>query len=114
MNEAFQDLIGAAHLSEVVGASLADFLTRGQIDLGVLLENVTRSGQMRLYATRLVNDLGARVPVEISATRLEAGDASAIGIIVRDVSRLEGVRTPEGGNTLPDPGRRMNIDAKGF
>ncbi|WP_415922621.1 transcriptional regulator PpsR [Tateyamaria sp. SN6-1] len=107
VNEAFQDLVGAAHLSDVVGASLADFLTRGQVDLGVLLENVTRSGQVRLYATRVVNDLGARVPVEVSATRLAAGEASAIGLVLRDVSRLEGVRKPEGGNTLPDPGRNV-------
>ncbi|MEM7630669.1 MAG: transcriptional regulator PpsR [Pseudomonadota bacterium] len=107
VNEAFQDLVGAAHLSDVVGASLGDFLTRGQIDLGVLLENVTRSGQMRLYATRLVNDLGARVPAEVSATQLEAGETSAIGIILRDVSRLEGVRKTDNRNTLPDPGRNV-------
>ncbi len=109
VNDAFQDLIGAAHLSDVVGGSLSDYLTRGQIDLGVLLENAGRTGQVRLYATKLVNDLGARVPVEVSATRLENSEAPAIALIMRDVSRLEGVRKAESGSstTLPDPGRNV-------
>lgn len=109
VNDAFQDLIGAAHLSDVVGSSLADYLTRGQIDLGVLLDNAGRTGQVRLYATKLVNDLGARVPVEVSATRLEAAETPAVALILRDVSRLEGVRKAESasGTTLPDPGRNV-------
>ncbi|MEM6760855.1 MAG: transcriptional regulator PpsR [Pseudomonadota bacterium] len=107
VNDAFQDLIGSAHLSDLVGASLSDFLTRGQIDLNVMLENVVRTGQIRIYATKLVNDLGGRVPVEISAARLEAGDTATIALAIRDVSRLEGVRKPEGSGTLPEPGRNV-------
>ena len=108
VNDAFLDLVGAAHLSDVVGASLADFMSRGQIDMGVLLENAAKAGQMRVYATRLVNDLGARVPVEVSAARLEDPENPAIALILRDVSRLEAVRKSEGpSKNLPDPGRNV-------
>jgi transcriptional regulator PpsR len=108
VNEAFLDLVGAAHLSDVVGASLSDFMARGQIDMSVILENATKSGQMRSYATRLVNDLGARVPVEVSVAKLEDPENPAIALIMRDVSRLEGVRKAENtSNNLPDPGRNV-------
>ncbi|WP_299707499.1 transcriptional regulator PpsR [uncultured Tateyamaria sp.] len=109
VNDAFLDLIGATHLSDVVGQSLAEYLARGQIDLGVLLENAARTGQMRVYATRLVNDLGARVPVEVSATALEDAQNPAVALIMRDVSRLEGVRKVEGsgGPSMPEPGRNV-------
>ncbi|APX14161.1 transcriptional regulator PpsR [Tateyamaria omphalii] len=108
VNDAFLDLVGATHLSDVVGQSLAEYLARGQIDLGVLLENAARSGQMRVYATRMVNDLGARVPVEVSATSLEDADNPAVALIIRDVSRMEGVRKAEtGGASMPEPGRNV-------
>ncbi|MBY5935458.1 transcriptional regulator PpsR [Tateyamaria omphalii] len=108
VNDAFLDLVGATHLSDVVGQSLAEYLARGQIDLGVLLENAARSGQMRVYATRLVNDLGARMPVEVSATALQDADNPAVALIIRDVSRLEGVRKADNGSaSVPEPGRNV-------
>ncbi|WP_147113458.1 transcriptional regulator PpsR [Tateyamaria sp. syn59] len=108
VNDAFIDLVGATHLSDVVGQSLAEYLARGQIDLGVLLENAARSGQMRVYATRMVNDLGARVPVEVSATALEDAENPAVALIIRDVSRMEGVRKADSGNaSMPEPGRNV-------
>ena len=107
VNDAFQDLLGAAHLSDVVGHPMSEYLARGQIDMNVFLENVERAGHMRLYATKLVNELGARVPVEVSATKIDAGTTATIALILRDVSRLEGVRKSEGGGTLPDPGRNV-------
>ncbi len=94
VNDSFLDLIGAAHLSDVVGRSLGDFLARGQIDLGVLIDHPERTGQMRIYSTKMVNDLGTRVAVELSATRLEDPETPAIGCIIRDVSRVESARGP--------------------
>lgn len=92
VNESFLDLVGAAHLSDVVGRSLGDFLGRGQIDLAVLTEQPQRSGHMRIYATKLINDLGARLTVEISATRLNETESPVIGCVLRDVSRAEAAR----------------------
>jgi transcriptional regulator PpsR len=92
VNESFMDLVGAAHLSDVVGRSLSDFLGRGQIDLSVLTEKRQRAGSMRIYSTKLVNELGARLAVEISATHLVDMDVPAIGCVIRDVSRTETAR----------------------
>jgi transcriptional regulator PpsR len=107
VNDAFLDLIGAAHMSDVVGVAVSDYMARGKIDLDVLLENTSRSGQMRAYATKMVNDLGARVPVELSATRLDDAENPIIALIIRDVSRLEGVRKSENQAALQDPGHNV-------
>ncbi|MFK7765038.1 MAG: transcriptional regulator PpsR [Roseobacter sp.] len=100
VNEGYLDLVGAAHLSDVVGRSLGDFLGRGQIDLSVLTEQPQRSGHMRIYATRLINDLGNRLSVEISATHLVDSDVPAIGCIFRDVSRAESARAAVGSGSM--------------
>ncbi|MEO0865706.1 MAG: helix-turn-helix domain-containing protein, partial [Pseudomonadota bacterium] len=61
------------------------------------------------FASKLVNDLGARVPVEISAAKLEDAQNPSVALIIREVSRIESMRNkPEaGGQTLPDPGRNV-------
>lgn len=92
VNDSFLDMVGAVHLSDIVGRSFGDLLGRGQIDLGVLTEEPKRSGNMRIYATRLVNDLGTRLAVEISATHLGTTEVPVIGCIIRDVSRAETAR----------------------
>ena len=110
VNESFLDLVGAAHLSDVVGRSFGEYLGRGQIDLSVLTEQPQRSGNMRIYSTRLVNDLGARLAVEISATHLEDCDVPAVGCVIRDVSRSEVSRASTGPTTMPqtvEPARNV-------
>lgn len=115
VNESFLDLVGAAHLSDVVGRSLGDFLARGQIDLGVLTDPPQRNGQMRTYATRLINDLGTRVAVEISSSHLEDKDAPSIGCVIRDVSRVEATRAGGAGPaaTVPEESARSVMDLVG-
>ncbi|MGC3940272.1 transcriptional regulator PpsR [Roseobacter sp. EG26] len=98
VNESFLDMVGAAHLTDVVGRSFSDFLGRGRIDLDVLTDRSHRGGQMRIYATKLINDLGARLSVEISATPLDASGDAIVGCVVRDVSRGEAAR---GSATIP-------------
>ena len=109
VNESFLDLVGVAHLTEVVGRSLADHLARGQVDLGVLLDNAKSAGQMRVYSTKVLNELGSKVPVEASATYLDHQKHPAIGLIIRDMSRMDPSRgkTSTGGASLPDPGRNV-------
>lgn len=91
-NDSFLELVDAAHLSDVKGRSLGDFLHRGQIDLSMLIENSKRSGQMRVYSTKLVNDYGSKLSTEISATYLSNGTQPIIAFVIRDVSRIEAVR----------------------
>ncbi|MBW4708283.1 transcriptional regulator PpsR [Roseobacter sp. YSTF-M11] len=98
VNESFLDIVGAAHLSDVVGRSFSDFLGRGRIDLDVLTDQSQRVGPMRIYATKLVNDLGVRLSVEISATTVSDADEVVVGCVIRDVSRVESAR---GTSTIP-------------
>lgn len=95
-NDSFLDLVGVAHSGDLRGKSLGDYLVRGQIDLGVLVENASRTGHMRIYATKLQNELGSRLSVEVSATRLNDPSAPVLAFILRDVSRVEGVRGTTG------------------
>ena len=92
VNESFLELVDAAHLSDVKGRSLSDFLHRGQIDLSMLIENSKRGGQMRIYSTKLVNDYGSKLSSEISATYLNNETLPVIAFVIRDISRVEGVR----------------------
>ena len=91
-NEAFLEFVDAAHLRELRGRSLADFLARGQIDLSVMLENAMRAGHMRTYATRLTNEYGAKTSVEMSVAHLNNREKPAMAFIIRDVSRTEALR----------------------
>lgn len=106
-NDSFLDLTGLAHLSDVKGRSLTDFLARGQIDMNVLLENVIRDGSMRMYATKLSNDYGTKTPVEVSATVLSSGAHVSIGFVIRDASRVEAVRRPSTG--MDENGQGNNV-----
>lgn len=102
VNESLMDLVGAAHLSDVVGRSFADFLGRGQIDLSVLTEQPQRSGHMRIYSTKMINELGTRIAVEISATHLTGSDIPVIGCVIRDLSRAEVSRPSAVGGHPPE------------
>ncbi|MEM6939770.1 MAG: transcriptional regulator PpsR [Pseudomonadota bacterium] len=91
-NEAFMRLTDVVNSQAVKGRALADFLGRGSVDLNVMCENATRTGAMRLYATRLIGEHGAEIPVEIATTLLAAGDAPVFALVIRDASRAEMVR----------------------
>ena len=108
-NDTFIDLVSATHKGEVVGQNLAGYLARGQIDLGLMLGQSEGQGLMRIYATRLLNRLGAKVAVEVSLTRLKEGQQSLFGLVIRDANRLEPVRTgqPDGAHQLPNSGQKV-------
>jgi transcriptional regulator PpsR len=91
-NDAFLDLVDAAHLVDVKGRSLADFLGRGQIDMSVLIENARRSGQMRMYSTKVMNEFGAKTAVEMSVTYLNDRSEPELGFVIRDASRADAIR----------------------
>jgi transcriptional regulator PpsR len=93
-NEAFLNLTDAASMSMVRGRSLADFLVRGAVDLRMLVDNVKRTGAMRMYATRLTTDFSGQIAVEISAAWLNDRPKPVLGLIIRDASRADAVRRP--------------------
>ncbi len=109
-NEAFLNLTDTANIAAVRGRSLTDFLARGAVDLRVLLDNVKRTGQLRLYATRLTTDFMGQIAVEISATWLNDRPNPILALVVRDASRAVTLRRPIG---QPDDGVRNVMELVG-
>jgi len=110
-NEAFLNLTDTANIAAVRGRSLTDFLARGAVDLRVLLDNVKRTGQLRLYATRLTTDFMGQIAVEISATWLNDRPNPILALVVRDASRADTLRRPAFGQ--PDDGVRNVMELVG-
>lgn len=110
-NEAFLNLTDAANIASVRGRSMADFLVRGAVDLRVLLENVKRTGQLRLYATRLTTNFSGQIAVEIAASWLNDRPNPVLVLVLRDASRTESMRRP--GPTVPDDGGRSVMELVG-
>lgn len=94
-NEAFLDLSNQPDLANVKGRSLSDYLSRGPIDLKVLLESAGQSGKMRIYSSRITGQHGTEIPVEISATALTKGGQSRFAFVMRDASHADLVRDPK-------------------
>jgi transcriptional regulator PpsR len=101
-NDAFLDMIDAAHLVDVKGRSLGDFMGRGQVDMSVLIENARRAGQMRLYSTKILNEYGSKTPVEMSVTVIDTQPDAELAFIIRDASRVDALRK------VPMPGAEDN------
>lgn len=93
-NEAFLNLTDSPNLAAIRGKSLGDFLARGAVDLRVMLENVKRTGQLRLYSTRLNTDYSGQIAAEISATWIGDLPNQVLVLVVRDASRTEAPRRP--------------------
>ena len=92
-NEGFLVMTDAAQLRDVRDRSMADFLSRGSVDLKLILDGTAQSGRMRSYSAQLRSVVGTRVPVDISAARLnQRGGEPGIGMIIRDVSQAEPVQ----------------------
>ncbi len=98
-NDAFLSLSGFAHGLSVKGRPLSDFLSRGSIDLKILLDNTKRAGHMKVYATRLKGAFDAECAVEISASVLDQMPEPVIGMVLRDASRSDVVRAPQRSDT---------------
>lgn len=110
-NEAFLNLTDASGIAAVRGRSIADYLVRGQVDLRVLLDNVKRTGQIRLYATRLTTDFSGQIAVELSASWLNDRPNPVLVLVVRDASRADALRRSGAG--LPDDGARSVMELVG-
>ena len=110
-NESFLKLTDSGNIAQVRGRSFADFLVRGSVDLRVLLDNARRARQLRMYATRLLNEFNGQIAVEISATYLNDRPDPAYGIVLRDASRVEMLRRP--GFTGGEDGMRSVMELVG-
>jgi transcriptional regulator PpsR len=83
-NEAFLNLTDSHSQSVVVDRAFSDFLSRGAVDLKVLLDNVKRVGHLRHYRTRLNTDYMGEVSVELSAALFQDRGKQFVAIVARD------------------------------
>lgn len=114
-NDAFLSLCDAGQMTDVRGKSLGEYLSRGSVDLKVLIDNATRNKKMRLYSTRLEGAFGSQLSVEMSATHLNSGGTRGFAFVVRDTSRIEVVREPANAApaTMSDDAMRNVMDLVG-
>jgi len=91
-NRAFQDLVQAQSEEEILSQSLGRWLGRPGADLTVLLTNLEKFGEVRLFPTTLHSDLEMESDVELSAVLGENLDTPCVGVIIRNVSRRIGVK----------------------
>ena len=84
-NERFLDLTNTSHKNEVIAQNLSDFLGRGEIDLAIMLENVMKSGAVKIYSTHLKSSFGTKIDIEASVSRNNSDTNGLIAFIVREV-----------------------------
>ncbi|MEM7525470.1 MAG: helix-turn-helix domain-containing protein, partial [Pseudomonadota bacterium] len=95
-NDSFLMITDAIDVASIKGRSLAEFLSRGGVDLKILTENAARAGRLRLYATRLRGEHGAEISVEMSVSYLNHPSHPAFAFVMRDVGRTAAVRSASG------------------
>lgn len=114
-NDAFLSLCDAGQMADVRGKSLSEYLSRGSVDLKVLIDNATLNKKMRLYSTRLEGAFGSQLSVEMSATYLKTAGMAGFAFVLRDISRIEVVREPANAPpaTMSDDAMRNVMDLVG-
>lgn len=86
-NEAFVQMTEESSRNALVGRSLGEWLARPGADLTVLLGNLRRYGNIRLFPTQIAGALGSEADAELSAVYLEEDGDAYCGVLVRHVGR---------------------------
>jgi transcriptional regulator PpsR len=89
-NPAFLDMAELAGEEQARGEPLDRWLGRPGVDLDVLMANLRQRGAVRLFATSLRGEFGAKLDVELSAAALGDGGTAAYGFTIRNVGRRLG------------------------
>jgi len=95
-NDGFLSLVDTAHDISVRGKTLTDYLQRGSVDVKVMIENAARNGRMRAYATKIAGDYGSPRAIEISVTRLMAGQDTVFAFAMRETGSTDKARESVG------------------
>ena len=88
-NPEFCSMVGVASHTVLINKSLEDWLSRGGVDLGVLLTNLRQSRTLRSFATDLRSMVGVLIPVDIAAVTLN-GDDHTYGFFFHHLSGARG------------------------
>lgn len=101
-NDAFLKIASVAQAQSLKGRSVSEFLSRGAVDLKVILENTARMGSIRMYSTKIKGEHGTERHVEISSSALGAGDEMVFALLIRDTNRMEVSKTAPNARTEVD------------
>lgn len=113
-NEGFLVLSDAAQLRDVQGRSVADFLSRGSVDLKLILDNTRKTGRMRSYSAQFQSIVGTRASVDISAARLRARTVDlGMGLIIRDMTPRNAPGIEDASAAVSDEAMRNVMDLVG-
>lgn len=93
-NRAFLQLVQVNSEEDILGQSLGRWLGRPGADLTVLLTNLEKFGEVRLFPTTIYSALDLESEVEISAVLTDHQEPPCIGITIRNVSRRIGGGEP--------------------
>jgi transcriptional regulator PpsR len=88
-NAAFLDLVRTVSLDRVEGKSLDTWLGASGVDLQVLIANLREHGTVRRFSTVVRDELGASVPVEVSATAVAGPEGRTFGFSIRESARSD-------------------------
>jgi transcriptional regulator PpsR len=86
-NQAFRDLVQVTSNEEIRGQILGRWLGRPGADMAVLMTNLEKFGEVRLFPTTLQSNYDLESEVEISAAPVTGSDPPTIGVTLRNVSR---------------------------
>ena len=89
-NPAFLDMAELAAEEQARGEKLDRWLGRQGVDLDVLMANLRQRGPVRLFATTMHGEFGARLDVELSAAAVDQGPSTIFGFTIRNVGRRLG------------------------
>lgn len=86
-NQAFLDMAELATPPHAVGENITRWLGRPGVDFNLISGHLKDHGSMRLYATTIQGQYGARTDVEICAVAVPDGDHPCLGFSLRNVSQ---------------------------
>jgi transcriptional regulator PpsR len=86
-NSAFLDMAQLATETQARSESLERWLGRPGADLDILIANLHQHGSVRLFATTLHGEYGARTEVEISAVSVTTAGQPFTGLAIRNIGR---------------------------
>ena len=85
-NNTFLDLIQIGAETSIIGQSIKRWLSHPGADITLLLDLLSRHGNVRQMSTMIYGELGSNTPVEISAIGDRTGAAEFVGLLLRDVT----------------------------
>ncbi len=86
-NPAFLDLTQTPRLEQALGAPLARFMSRPEIDLDILTSQLRSTGQVRNFEASMRGRLGDRLDVTITAVAVEREAETHYGFAIRSAAR---------------------------